>query len=127
MSDETKQVFVCHPTLGPLTAAEYLLMRQVPIGYAKAEWTQERLDIIRKTLANNPHLANISPDLLEDLRRQFSSAQGVHRTSRGSPRIHAFWRWWCRSPYRVAAMILFVVIPPIAKWLEWLMLLVSTK
>lgn len=63
--------FVHHPTLGALTAAEFLLMRQVPTGYAKSDWTQERLDNIRKTLAMNPRLADMSPNLRESLQKQF--------------------------------------------------------
>lgn len=42
-----------HPRLGLLTCDEVRMMRQVPIGYAEAEWTQERLDNIRKSLAKH--------------------------------------------------------------------------
>lgn len=45
------QPYFTHPVLGPLTEDEFRYMRQVPMGYDKAEWTPERLANIRKRFA----------------------------------------------------------------------------
>lgn len=56
-----EDVLFDHPTLGLLTEDEYRMMRQVPMGYPTAEWTQERLDNIRLRLAGDPKAFSSQP------------------------------------------------------------------
>jgi hypothetical protein len=44
-----------HPHLGLLTDDEVRYMRQVPVGYEHAEWSNERLESVRKRISIRPH------------------------------------------------------------------------
>lgn len=71
MTNPVDCVLYEHQLLGPITMAEHVMMRQVPIGYKQAEWTQERLANVRESISRNPRLADIHPNLQSSLRRQF--------------------------------------------------------
>lgn len=34
--------------------------------------------------------------------------------------FESWWNWYHGNPYRTAAMIAFIVIPPIVKWIQWI-------